>query len=231
MRLAASGNHFLKDEVFRRNEAGGFFEARRQLVTIVDAPGFGDGETVRLKANCRLENNGERAVEVREFLSRRDAPCPRLIDSKLLSEFMQLAFVACPLELFPRRNGYAVLLGEQVVIDGRQVDGEVVRRNQRPAFEAVLNAEVEKEVNFLCVVAGRPGNPASNISGGCGYEVAALFYHPNGNATAAQTAYDAEGAIVRSHEQSTEGAVGLLGNRRSGLYENRNGGGGGQDYL
>src|SRR5215831_6582495 len=58
-----------------------------------------------------------------------------------------------------------------------------------------------------------------------------LFNHPHGNATAAQTAHDAERTVVRPHEQGAGDIIGLLGHGGRWLGQNRNCGGGGQDYL
>lgn len=65
-------------------------------MTIVGAPSFGDGEAGGFEADCRFQNDGERTIEVREFLFGVNAFGPRLIDTEFLGEFVQLALVAGP---------------------------------------------------------------------------------------------------------------------------------------
>lgn len=117
------------------------------------------------------------------------------------------------------------------MIDRGKIDGEVVRGDKSPSFEPVLNAEIEEVVDFFGAIAVNPGNSAADIARGCGHQVPPLFNDPDGNTAATQTAHDAEGAVVRSHEQSAGDTISLLGKRRSGFGQNRDCGGGGQVYY
>src|SRR5205809_408700 len=200
--LSSPWNHFLDDQVFRRNETAGFLEAPKQGFAVVGTPRLRNREAVGRKPQSRFENDGERAVDAGEFLLVGNTLCPGLVNSQPFSQLVKQPLVARPPQFFPSWNGDAILLGKQLMMDGRQADGIVVRGNQRPIFETVLDTEVQEKVNSFCVFPFRPGNSAAHIARGGRHQMAALLDHPDRNVAPAKTSRHAKSAIVRTHEQS-----------------------------
>src|SRR5256884_6451327 len=121
--LSSPWNHFLDDQVFRRNETAGFLEAPKQGFAVVGTPRLRNREAVGRKPQSRFENDGERAVDAGEFLLVGNTLCPGLVNSQPFSQFVKKPFVARPPQFFPSWNGDANWLAKQLMMDGRQADG------------------------------------------------------------------------------------------------------------
>src|SRR6266513_382151 len=178
----------------------------RHVRTIIDPPGFGDGQTARFHPERGLKDQGERMVECCEFFSGVWSGGPGLMNPEVVRKTVQQALVAGPAQLFPRRHGEPIVTRQRLIVARNQSDSIVVGGNEHPPVKIVFVRQVQEEVNLSAFVLGWPGNVAANVSGSCGHKMSALLDDPNRNSTTTEAADHAEAPVVRTHDQRAAGS-------------------------
>jgi hypothetical protein len=70
----------------------------------------------------------------------------------------------------------------------------------------MCGAKGQEEVDFSMIVPARPWQSSANIPRGSCDQMTTLIDDPDWNPSSSQTPYNAEGSIVRTHDQGTAGA-------------------------